>query len=532
MAITITATLDSSGVKVGADKAVSAIDGMGQATAATSDEMVNELLDTRNELHKLADQIENLQAELEQMGAEADEAFDEMGGGASEAGQAMKAVGGGASESRDKIKTVAVAYLAVVDVVKKVGELAKKAGEAIAFMAENGNPAAIELQESFKKVKQSILDIAEDPAFQDMMAGLAVTIREDVIPAIQAIPDAWVATEDFLEDGFASLGEAVGLFSEGTREAMDEMQEMDKKDRAIRKDRLGAEKEARAEKANLTKIEEALANIEKAKAEDAIKSTLSRINSEEELRDVIDDLTESIKKQAAEGKLSDEDREKGLKKIAAAEDRIRQLRSDAESEEKRAAEESVRIAADAAAERERIAQEEADKKQQLAKEALDQERRNIDERKRLLTGGGDDSEARKLLGAQSREQVRDAFAQKKAEEAAGALDASGAKQSEVAAGRRKALAQARRQFDQGTANPEEVRAAQVDLANQTADSAVTQGRASSETAQAAKEAIAELARVQNEQERLQSEMSNMRQIMAGVTRQGNRRRAQVQGGQQ
>lgn len=528
MAITITAKLDVAGVKAGVDDAVAAVDGLGQATATTSDHMASEVLDTRNEIQKLADEIGDLRSVLDNMGDEASESFDKVGSGATEAGNAMKSIGGGASESRDKIQTIAVGYLAVADAVKKVGELAVKAGEAVAWMAENGNPAAIELQESFKEVKQSILDIAEDPAFQDMLGDIAVAIREDVIPAIKAIPDAWVSSQDWLEDGIVGLGESLGVFAEGTREVMDEMQAADSKDRALRQSRLAAQKEERASKDSLTKVEEALANIEKAKTDAAIKSTMEQINSEEELRDVIDDLTESIREQAKAGSLSDEERERGLKKIAAAEDRYRQVKSD---NEKRASDELVKIAADAAAERERIAQQEADKKQQLAKAAIDQERRNIEERKRLVLGG-DTKGAEQLLGSQTRQQVKEAFAQRKADEAAGAFDASGATQAEVSAQRKRAVAMARRQFDQGNANPEEVRAAQVDLAGQAADAAVAQGKSSKETAQATKEAIAELAKTQNELEQVQAEMANMRQLMGGISRQGERRRAQVAGSRQ
>ncbi|CAB4177942.1 hypothetical protein UFOVP1004_41 [uncultured Caudovirales phage] len=528
MAITITAKLDVSGVKSGANEAAAAVDGLGQATASTSDQMANELLDTRNEIQKLTDEIEDLQHELDDMASIAGESFDEMGGSASEAGEALKAVGGGAAESRDKIKTVAVAYLAVVDVAKKVSELAKKAGEAIAWMAENGNPAAVELQESFKKVKQSILDIAEDPAFQDMMAGLAVTIREDVIPAIRAIPDAWVATQDFLEDGFAAIGESVGLFAEGTREAMNEMQEADAKNRALRQNKLAGEKEERKSKDSLTKVEEGLAKIEESRFDAAIQGALAQVGSEEELRDVIDDLTESIREQAKEGKLSDEERERGLKRIAAAEDRYRQVKAD---KEKAAADKAVKIEEDAAKEREKVAQEEADNKEKLAKEALDLERHNHEERKRLVMGG-DVKGAEQLLGAQSREQVKEAYAQKKAEEAAGAFDASGASAKEVAAGRKRALVQARRQFDNGTADSADIRDAQVELAGKAADSAVLQGKSSKETAQATKEAIAELAKTQNELEQVQSEMAGIRSLMGGISQQGERRRAQVAGSRQ
>lgn len=348
MAITITAKLDASGVKSGAEEASAAVGGLGNSTESASEQMQAGMAGTFDELKKLKGEIEELQSELDQMGKEAEQSFGEVGGGAADAGGAVKSIGGGATESRDKIKTVAVAYLAVVDVVKKVGEFAKKAGEAIAWMAENGNPAAIELQESFKGVKHSILDIAEDPAFQDVMAGLAVTIREDVIPAIQAIPDAWVATEDFLEDGFASLGESVGLFAEGTREAMDEMQAADAKDRSLRQNRLAGQKEERASKNSLAKIEEALAGIEKARSDDAVKSALDQIKTEEELRDVIDDMTESLREQAKVSTSSEEEEKKKgeeikrrLSGIVTAENRIKEIKAEAKKEADEAHTEAV-----------------------------------------------------------------------------------------------------------------------------------------------------------------------------------------------
>lgn len=490
------------------------------------DQVAQEL---QGELAELKGRTEALKAELASMGATGEDSLEGVGDAAKGTGDSLKSIGAGAAESRDKIQTVAVAYLAVADVVSKVAELGKKAGEAIAWMAENGNPAAIELQESFQDVKQSILDIAEDPAFQDFLGEIAITINEDVIPAIKAIPDAWVSSQDWLEDSIVGLGESIGVFAEGTREAMDEMQAADKVDRESRKGRLGAIREEREQKASLTKVEEELAKIAQARSDDEIRASLERIKTEEELQDVIDDLTESIREQAKEGKLSDEDRESGLKKIAAAEGRLKQLKADNASSEKAAADESVKIAADAAAERDRIAKAESDNKARIANEALDNERKSIEERKRLLSGG-DVKGAESVLGAQTREQVRDAYAAQQGGDAAlKANYESGGDQKAIEAARKKAMAAARRDFDSGKAESDDIRAAQVELANNAADAGVAQGKVSKETAQATKEAIAELARTQNEMDQVQAEMASMRQLMNGVQQQGNRRRAQVAG---
>jgi len=221
---------------------------------------------------------------------------------------------------------------------------------------------------------------------------------------------------------------------------------------------------------------------------------------------------------------------KPVTKKDAREEADRLAKQSAEDANK-AAQESVKLAEAAAKERERIAKEEADAKDKIAKDAIDQERRNMEERKRLVMGSGVNG-AENLIASQTREQVREAYAQRQAEAAAGAFDASGATQKEVSRQRQRALAMARRQFDNGKADASDIRDAQSDLAGKTVELAEKQGTVSKETAQALKEGTAELARQSNEMDQLRAEVENVRKLQGAISAAGSRRRAQVAGSRQ
>jgi len=528
MAITITANLDASGVKVGAKEASAALDGMATQAESSNDKLDQVAKELFGDLGALKERTAALKDELSRMADSGEQSLSEVSGAAEGAGESLKKVGDGASQSRDKIKTIAVAYLAVADVAKKVVELGKKVGEAIAWAAENGNPAAIELQESFKEVQSAMLEIAEDPVFQDMLGGLADTIREDVIPALKAIPDAWVLVQDSYADGLVVIGEGLGLFAEGTREVLGEMQAMEEKSRKSRQETRKATKQQEEDKKELDKVEVGLAKLQAARDADATQAALGQIETEGELQDVIEDMTEALRKRSKEEKLSDEDRQAAIGKIVQAEQRLKQVRANAASESAKLAAESVKLAADSAAERERIAKEEADTKEKLAKESLDQDRKNIDERKRLLSGS-DVKGAESLIGSQSRDQVRTAFANRQGMEAAASADSSGGSQKDIAAARQKAVALAKRQFDTGKADGEDVRKVQVDMANETVQNAEKLGTVSRDTASALRESVSEMARMQGDTERLRAEVDSVTKMQQAVILQGQRKRSQVSG---
>lgn len=478
MAITITANLDASGVKVGAAQVGEAVDGMAEKATQSGDALESMAAEARAEIAKLKSGVSALKGELDQMGGEARDAFNEVEGGAEDSSKAIDSN----AERRDKIKTVAVAYLAVADAVKKATEFGKKLVEIVDVMAENGNPAAIELSESFGEVKTSLLSIAEDPVFQDMLSDVAGIIREDVIPAIKAIPDAWVGASDWLEDRIAGLGESLGVFAEGTREAMNDMQDADAQSREIRQKQMTADKEAKRLKEELAKTEEERAKKEKEAAKEAAESAKERERADKEYR---------------------KEQEQSAKEL----DRIR--KDQAADEAKRQADELADF-------------------QKLQKAKLDVERRAIDERKRLL-GGADVEGAKNVIGAQSREQVRAAFAQDQGQQAEQEARQKGLREAQVAKERQKAMEIARRQFDSGQADPEEVRRVQEEFANSAINAAARQGKISRETAIALKEGVGELANVQNELDTVRDEIDQIRKLTQGAVLQGQRRRAQVAG---
>ena len=244
MAITITAKLDATGVTTGASQVTEAIDGMADKADQSGDSLERMAADAKAEIAKLKSGVTALKGEISQMGTESTSAFNEVESGANDSTRAIDSQ----VERRDKIKTIAVAYLAVADAVKKAAELGRKLVEVVNTLKENGNPAAIELSESFAQLKVAMLDIAEDPVFQDMLIGIADTIHDEVIPAINAIPDAWSAASRFTEDSIAQAGEFFGIFEAGTVQAMDNMQKLAEVSRENRKKELELTRNERRQK--------------------------------------------------------------------------------------------------------------------------------------------------------------------------------------------------------------------------------------------------------------------------------------------
>lgn len=531
MAITITAKLDASGVKSGAAQVGDALEGMADKGVQSTDKLDQVAKELFDQLGDLKGRTEALKVELASMAASGVNSLGRVEDAAEEAGDAIGSIGSLKSNAMGAITAISTGYLALVDIAGKFVEAGAKGVETVRLLAEDGNPAAMELAGAFDEVKKQLFELAESPVFQEAFQDFADLIETRVVPAINSIPLAMFDTVSAVELQAMKLKEFFGQVPEGSTDMLRQMQEMARTGYKIADELAAKNREARKQAAEAAKLESELSKIQNAKDDEALKQTLEQIKTEAELRDIIDDLTESVREEAAERNLSDEERERAITKIRIAEERLKEVRANSAESEKIAAEESVRIASNAASERERIAKEEADRKQQIARDALEQERRNIEERKRLVLGG-DVKGAEQLLGSQTREQVREAYARQQSEGASLAATFSGMSEKEVARERQRALATARRQFDNGTANAADIRNAQVELAGQAADSAVAQGNVSKETAQATKEAIAELARTQNELGQVQAEMENMRKIMSGISQGANRRRAQVAGGRQ
>jgi hypothetical protein len=238
------------------------------------------------------------------------------------------------SSLAEKVTAVSTATLAGIEIFKKAMEAGKKAFEIIKAGAEQGNPAAIALVDSIGEVQGALTDIANDPGFQQAGKNLAAFIKDELVPAIKAIPTAWRDAQDWIANAITSTTDFVGL----TEGATDELKEMVKQQRAsydaAKAQTVEAEKKFKGDKA-LTEVNKELAKIEEAKRQNAERETLAKVKSTAELQTRIKTETEALKKLAADGKLTDDERAKRLADIAAQEGRIVELKkeqSDAQKE--------------------------------------------------------------------------------------------------------------------------------------------------------------------------------------------------------
>ena len=447
MAITITATLDASGVKTGATQASDAIDGLWDQAQATSEGMANSLEDANNETRNLTDEIQALQAELSQVGSESADAFNQLESGADRAGKSMEKVAPPANIAQ-KITAVSTGFMAVVQGIKTGVEFAKKFDEAFRSMADEGNEAAGRVVVQLDKIHGGFAKLKNDPLVQDSFnliadgTGKASEYLDFLGKDAVEVVNKWSGMMTY-------IGESFGIFEEGTHKARAAMEEFQATEREGLGKKLEAEAAAAAEteaaakreaavKGSLTEIEKTLSGIEEARFKAAFQGTLDLIDSEEQLREAIEAEAEAIKERAKEGKLSDEDRRRSLSKIEAAENRIHTIRENHAQAVKDAAAEATKVAADESAKREKLARDEVankarieadfealknkaaadelDRQAKAHQASIDMERRAIDERKRLLTGK-DVNGAEQLLQGQDPALVRRAFAERQAAEA-------------------------------------------------------------------------------------------------------------------
>lgn len=474
MAITITANLDASGVRTGATQAADAIDGMAAQAERSGDSLEQFAAEVQGDLNALKERTRQLKAELANMGETGEGAFRQLADGAEDSARAV----GKSSSAMEKIRTAGVAFLSVATAAKAAFEAGKKVVEIVDLMAENGNPAALELADSLGEVKASLLEVAEDPVFQDMLSDVADLIREEVIPLIQAIPDAWVTASNAVERFNTSVREMIGIEAEGATAALEQAQKADEYFRQKRTAQMKADKEAKKAAEELKKATEEQAKAdEKAarEAERAAKDQRERLRDEQR---AIDD---------------------------AAKERERLAEREQQDREKRDADELAAF-------------------QRLQQAKLDTERRAIEERKRLLQG---DINPSRIIGAIDPAKLREQIANQRV--AADAAKNAGLDEEELAIRRRSILRRARNDFDAGRANPEEMRAAQQELAGAAVTAAELQGKVSMQTATAMREAVRELANQSDELNRLRGEFEQIKRTAAGVRAQGDRRRGQIQG---
>ncbi len=551
MAITITATLDASGVKTGSAQAGASLDGLANKAENSTDKLDQVAAELSGDLAQLKGQANALEAELDQMADSGANSFDKIGDAAQRAGTEARDVSKGVSGT---VTAIGVGFLSAMGAIDKLGQGIGKAVQLVGVLASDGNAAAVELQGAFGEIQSELLGIAESPAIQDAMRDISAVIREDLLPIIAEIPEAFDAVEMAAARALIAVNLQAGKITPQMADAAYQFLEFAKVGRAMAHEINEQQREQRKARDREKVILQELAGIEYDRSKQAFEDRLKEIDSVEELTASQMRLADELKREALANKSTEESRRVGLDKIRAMEDRIATIRAKGAETEKESASEVTRsleteiekrsrIEAEFAAIRDKHAADEVDGQARAHQASLDMERRAIDERKRLLNGK-DGNAAEQLLKGQDPALVRRAFAERQAAEATAKARREAAAdgddspadnkrdEREIAKQRQKALANAQRQFDRGQADPRAVMEAQQGLADQAVRAAFDGGKLSKETAMALHESTRELLAIQAEQDATAREIENLKKIVGAAAMQGQRRRGQNAGARQ
>lgn len=310
--------------------------------------------DFSDELNEAESRISELEGEVEELS----DAYEELKHKAASAGDQTKKAGEGTVGMVGKIAAGVTAALALKEAFKKALEFIKMAAEA-------GNEGMQDLVEAGGQMKQAFLDVFNDPEIQDGLKSFAGFIKDDIAPAVASIPDMWRKAQDASADFFASAGEAMGLFAEGTTETLEEDQARAAEMLQQRREQQEAEREA-AEAAKMREdATQSVARIEDALAEERHLQAIGEMNDIAEITEHIEDTRKAIEELAETQQFEGRERERQLNRLATLERRRVQ-----------AAEENAQEEADAAEERRRL-EEEAEKAHQDALKVI-QDKANAD----------------------------------------------------------------------------------------------------------------------------------------------------------
>ena len=351
---------------------------MGQAADAVA-EQGREVRQARGDVERL----EKTYADVDRAAGRATDEVREMGETGEKSADQIEDGNDRAEKSVSRFKGAIDALNHAWDVAKDGAEML---GNAIDALAENGNPAALELQDSLSQVKTEFLLIAEDQRFQEVLTAASEFILEDLLPAIRAVSSellSWRrASSDWLAGSIVAVGEWTGAYDKGTAAILEadlnrrnEMEANSAANVAARRRELQANKD-------LLDVNEELARIEKEKQRAGLSEAFSQIRTQEEIADIIEDAKESLQEQG----ISEERKLELLERIRQAEQRglelSRESRSEFErhQEQVRRAEEEARRSAEAEAKRRAEAAKAEDERRKREAAAAEDKKRRDEER--------------------------------------------------------------------------------------------------------------------------------------------------------
>lgn len=469
---------------------------------------------------KIAGNVDDLRQEFAQATAQADKLADEIDDAADEAKRlaSQKGIGKGGLGSQ------VVELNQGLELLKKGFEVSLR---ALQTLADNGNPAAQSLLDSFGNLQKQLIAIGDDPTIQNALNGLADIVNNQVAPALGKVPSL---IED-VQLGFGYLvsqaGEFTGFFPEGTSEEFVSIRmEIEKTNDAQRE----LNEEARKTAVVFGRIEE----IEKRLTAEAESRNIAAIESEAVLDSLLEDEKEAREELADAGKLEGKALEESDKRIELILRRRMELPKILADRERAAATE--RIAAEqAVADAAKEALEEADaaRAEQTA-ERIDKKIAEANEAFQRLTDllaesrGGKPSaidQARQSLDPRA---VRQQLVEQAQARAGFESSMAGGTMAEQRAASRQAGIQAFRQFNAGQTSQADIAAAQNALIQSAAQQAQTRGDLDANTVQALTEAANNQQQIIQTQEQQAQTLQQVVQALQTVGRSANgvRQRAQ------
>ena len=436
--------------------------------------------------------INKLEGNVADVGTAADKAEKEL----NQAAAAAKKLGDTGGKDTKKMSLQVTELNQGLELLKKGFELSAR---AVTSLAESGNPAAQSLVDSFGKLGSTMQALGDNKNVSDLMGGLASTITDQVIPAISAVPGWFEKSSQWLAKIGTQAAEFTGFFPEGTTESLAEDQ--------VRLTEIAeAQRQVNEERRKFYEIEGKSAEMAERAAADRELANVARLESERQLRDLLDLEIEARKELSDAGELSGKKLEASDKRLEVIQRRLAELpqkRADAESkaandiaqariDAEQRWQDAVKASADATSE---IIEERVSKVIEQANAATDRLMQAIAQAKG--PGGGNLlDEARGGIGAEATraqlvKQAQDAAREKFIAENRGKVDLEGRawgdnetqrRQNQRQADRaielaqRQAGSQVFRDFNAGKTSQEDIAGAQDALVQAAGQSAVARGQ--------------------------------------------------------
>ncbi len=437
-------------------------------------------------------------------------------------------------------------------------EIAKKAGETVRWLGENGSESMKRLEGAVGKIGEAFVGLSNSPTVTRFITQVSKGIEEYVVPAIEKIPAAWNATSDSISMAITSAGEFFGVMEEGSTQMIADMRRaQDEADALALKQAEMAKLLAQREEA-----EKVIAAEKRRRHEADEAAGIASINNIDQIIQLEKLEHEQLRALAATRQITDEEKAASLRKLQMLDQQRRKIEAEEMAkerekaqkqidEEQKAADERVEIERQAQAdmialnkwfieqrqaeekkaadERVKLAEQESERKRQAMERRAGQQQDNV---AGMIQRMGPRAVARQVAEQRERD-ARDKFGLEHQQEFAAAKQRGDKDRMRELYQEQKQAGTAARQRGfrdtiQGRAGSEEVINAQQHLANRMIDNQQQSGRLDKEFADTLKLATKNMADQARETQRLQQDMQQVKATQEALAGRGNNAQQRAQ----